>query len=104
MLHIHDNNTYSYTYTSYTYMRHGRVDMRTQRSPARAHPADPCPRTRSACSSLSLSLTLQGIKEIQAVQDALLCTREYMSEPARSWVLPIHSAVPPEEQRMAFVR
>ena len=47
---------------------------------------------------------LQGIKEIQAVQDALLTTREYMHEPARSWVLPIHSGVPPEEQRMAFVR
>ena len=47
---------------------------------------------------------LQGIKEIQAVQDALLMTREYQQQPARSWVLPIHSAVLPEEQRMAFAR
>ena len=47
---------------------------------------------------------LQGIKEIAAVQEALLSTREYAYEPARSWVLPIHSAVPPEEQRLAFAR
>ena len=47
---------------------------------------------------------LQGIKEITAVQDALLCTREYSSEPARSWVLAVHSSVPPEEQRMAFAK
>ena len=47
---------------------------------------------------------LQGIKEISAVQEALLACREFMSEPARSWVLPIHSAVPPEEQRLAFAR
>ena len=47
---------------------------------------------------------LQGIKEITAVQEALLSTREYAFEPARSWVLPIHSAVPPEEQRLAFAR
>ena len=47
---------------------------------------------------------LQGIKEIQALQEALLHTREFAQEPARSWVLPIHSAVPPEEQRLAFAR
>ena len=47
---------------------------------------------------------LPGMKEIQGVQDALLATREYMHEPARSWVLPVHSAVPPEEQRLAFQR
>ena len=47
---------------------------------------------------------LPGIKEIVALQEALLMTREYAAEPARSWVLPVHSSVPPEEQRRAFLR
>ena len=55
-------------------------------------------------SAQAVLVFLQGIKEIQAVQEALLSTREYAYEPARSWVLPIHSAVPPEEQRLAFAR
>ena len=47
---------------------------------------------------------LPGIKEITALQEALLATREYAYEPARSWVLPVHSSVPAEEQRLAFAR
>ena len=35
---------------------------------------------------------------------ALLLEREFSSEPQRSWVLPLHSLLPPEEQRKVFDR
>jgi uncharacterized membrane protein YgcG len=47
---------------------------------------------------------LPGIKEITTVQEALLQTPAFMREPQRSWVIPLHSSVPPEEQRRAFLR
>ena len=47
---------------------------------------------------------LPGFKEIQTLHEALLATREYASEPQRSWVLPLHSSLPPEEQRRVFDR
>jgi len=47
---------------------------------------------------------LPGLKEIQQMQDVLLGMPEFASEPQRSWVLPLHSTVPPEEQRLVFQR
>jgi HrpA-like RNA helicase len=32
----------------------------------------------------------------------LLSLPAFRSEPAKSWVLPLHSAVPPEDQRKCF--
>ena len=47
---------------------------------------------------------LPGIKEITTVLEMLLSTPEFNREPARSWVLPIHSTIPPEDQRLVFTR
>jgi hypothetical protein len=47
---------------------------------------------------------LPGIKEITTVQEALLQTPAFSRDPQRSWVIPLHSSVPPEEQRRAFLR
>ena len=47
---------------------------------------------------------LPGFKEIQTLHEALLLTREFAVEPQRSWVLPLHSMLPPEEQRRVFDR
>ena len=47
---------------------------------------------------------LPGFKEIQTLHELLLGTREFGQEPHRSWVLPLHSLLPPEEQRRVFDR
>jgi ATP-dependent RNA helicase DHX57 len=47
---------------------------------------------------------LPGIKEITTVQEMLTMSPAFRQEPARSWVLPIHSTIPPEEQRLVFTR
>ena len=47
---------------------------------------------------------LPGFKEIQAVHEAILMTQEFGREPQRSWVLPLHSMLPPDEQRKVFDR
>ena len=47
---------------------------------------------------------LPGIKEITAAQDVLTGLPAFRSSPHRDWVLPLHSSVPPEEQRRAFQR
>jgi len=47
---------------------------------------------------------LPGMKEITTLQEAIFCTRGFQSEEARRWVLPLHSTVPPEDQRLVFVR
>jgi hypothetical protein len=47
---------------------------------------------------------LPGIKEITTVQELLLGAPEFSREPSRSWVLPLHSTVPPEDQRRVFMR
>ncbi|KOO28736.1 ATP-dependent RNA helicase dhx57, partial [Chrysochromulina tobinii] len=47
---------------------------------------------------------LPGFKEIQTLHEALLATRELGAEPQRSWVLPLHGLLPPEEQRKVFER
>ena len=47
---------------------------------------------------------LPGLKEIQALQEAMMSLPEFAREPQRSWVLPLHSTVPPEEQRLVFTR
>jgi HrpA-like RNA helicase len=53
-------------------------------------------------SSLAILVFLPGIKEITTLQDLLV---KSMSSPAaREWVLPIHSTIPPEEQRLVFTR
>ncbi|CAE8666397.1 unnamed protein product, partial [Polarella glacialis] len=47
---------------------------------------------------------LSGAKEIEKVQEALLQSREFRSEPARSWVLPLHGSLPSEDQKKVFNR
>ncbi|KOO34305.1 deah (asp-glu-ala-his) box polypeptide isoform cra_a [Chrysochromulina tobinii] len=81
-----------------------RDTLRDQRPDLRLPPAGQGDPESSYGEAQAVLVFLQGIKEIVAVQDALLCTREYSQEPARSWVLAVHSSVPPEEQRMAFKR
>ena len=47
---------------------------------------------------------LPGLKEITTLQEYLLGDPRLASEPQRSWVPPLHSSVPPEEQRRVFDR
>ena len=47
---------------------------------------------------------LPGIKEITTLQELFLQYPKFCHEPQRSWVLPLHSTVPPEEQRLVFTR
>ena len=47
---------------------------------------------------------LPGFKEIQTLHEALLATRPFDREPQKSWVLPLHSQLPPEEQKRVFSR
>ena len=47
---------------------------------------------------------LPGFKEIQAVHEALLATPRFSAEPHRAWLLPLHSTLPPEDQRRVFER
>ena len=47
---------------------------------------------------------LPGIKEITTVQELLTNSPAFCRSPHREWVLPIHSSVPPEEQRLVFQR
>lgn len=44
------------------------------------------------------------ILDVVRMQEAIYSTRAYQSEQARQWVLPLHSTVPPEDQRLVFVR
>ena len=54
--------------------------------------------------SNAILVFLPGIKEITTLQEMLTNSPMFRNEPARSWVLPIHSTVPPEEQRLVFAR
>jgi len=45
---------------------------------------------------------LSGAKEIETVQLALLSLAEFQSEPARSWVLPLHGGLPSDDQKKVF--
>ena len=54
--------------------------------------------------SSAILVFLPGIKEITTVQELLLASPAFRSSPARDWVLPIHSTIPPEEQRLCFTR
>ena len=45
---------------------------------------------------------LPGLKEITALQEELARVPVFSREPAASWVLPLHSTVPPEDQRRVF--
>mmetsp|Transcript_31138 Transcript_31138/g.101469 ORF Transcript_31138/g.101469 Transcript_31138/m.101469 type:complete len:1282 (-) Transcript_31138:80-3925(-) len=47
---------------------------------------------------------MPGFKEIQTLQEMLMGTREFGSPTDREWVLPLHSGVPPEDQRLVFRR
>ena len=40
----------------------------------------------------AILIFLSGFKEIQTLHEALLATKEYATEPQRSWVLPLHSS------------
>lgn len=52
--------------------------------------------------SSAILVFLPGIKEITTLRELLV---KSMSSPAdREWVLPIHSTIPPEEQRLVFTR
>ncbi|KAL7540412.1 hypothetical protein ACHAXR_010081 [Thalassiosira sp. AJA248-18] len=58
------------------------------------------PTTHDTTSSAIL-VFLPGIKEITTVQELLV---KSLKGAARDWVLPIHSSIPPEEQRLVFTR
>jgi HrpA-like RNA helicase len=53
-------------------------------------------------SSSAILVFLPGIKEITTLQELLV--KSLNSPAAREWVLPIHSSIPPEEQRLVFTR
>ena len=58
--------------------------------------------SKTDTTSLAILVFLPGIKEITTLQELLV---KSMSTPAaREWVLPIHSTIPPEEQRLVFTR
>ena len=46
----------------------------------------------------------RGIKEITTLQELLQQSPAFCRGQARDWVLPIHSTIPPEEQRLVFTR
>ena len=52
--------------------------------------------------SSAILVFLPGIKEITTLQELLI--KSMKSSAAREWVLPIHSTIPPEEQRLVFTR
>ena len=54
--------------------------------------------------SSAILVFLPGIKEITTVHELLLASPAFRGSPARDWVLPIHSTIPPEEQRLVFTR
>ena len=58
------------------------------------------PSTNDTTSSAIL-VFLPGIKEITTLQELLVRS---LNGTAREWVLPIHSSIPPEEQRLVFTR
>ena len=51
--------------------------------------------------SSAILVFLPGIKEITTLQELLI--KSTKSAAAREWILPIHSTIPPEEQRLVFV-
>ena len=44
------------------------------------------------------------VVEDREIHEAILMTQEFGREPQRSWVLPLHSMLPPDEQRKVFDR
>ena len=58
------------------------------------------PSTNDTTSSAIL-VFLPGIKEITTLQELLV---KSLTGTAREWILPIHSSIPPEEQRLVFTR
>jgi len=55
--------------------------------------------------ALAVLVFLPGTKEIQDVQEALQRSRDFGGDAEqRSWVLPLHGALPPDEQRRVFER
>ena len=54
--------------------------------------------------SSAILVFLPGIKEITTLHEMLLYSPSFRSSPARDWVLPIHSTIPPEEQRLVFTK
>ena len=52
--------------------------------------------------SSAILVFLPGIKEITTLQELLV--KSTSSQAAREWILPIHSTIPPEEQRLVFTR
>ena len=52
--------------------------------------------------SSAILVFLPGIKEITTLQELLV--KSMSSSADREWVLPIHSTIPPEEQRLVFTR
>ena len=67
----------------------------------------PPPATTSSDSNVSaddaILVFLPGAKEIQTLHE-LLTTGRFRQEPQRSWILPLHSLLPPEDQKQVFKR
>jgi len=58
--------------------------------------------SKTDTTSLAILVFLPGIKEITTLQELLV--KSTASPAAREWILPIHSTIPPEEQRLVFAR
>lgn len=46
---------------------------------------------------------LSGVKEIETLMQMLQRTDEFSEDPARSWVMPLHGGLAPEEQKIVFL-
>ena len=60
------------------------------------------PQTKKDTTSSAILVFLPGIKEITTLQELLV--KSLSTPTAREWVLPIHSSIPPEDQRLVFTR
>ena len=58
----------------------------------------------SDTTSSAILVFLPGIKEITTLLELLQQSPAFRTGQARDWVLPIHSTIPPEEQRLVFKR
>lgn len=61
-------------------------------------------RSKGDTTDLAILVFLPGMKEITTIQELLIKSSTFCKSPARDWVLPIHSTIPPEEQRLVFTR
>jgi len=69
---------------------------------AEHQPNQPKPDLAKSALADAVLVFLPGLKEITALQEELARNPAFNREPNASWVLPLHSTVPPEDQRKVF--